>query len=181
MATCFVQLVGAPNLGLGDTRSNPVEAWIFFSCTLFNKYSFFFQFVVQGKLFRIDRNTKGPGCFFHLSFTQTEVRLYIKRILKFSHLGWFFNVSAIFLFQFQDITDRLLQSMEASNQSVDNLLLEIDQSIAASRDTMRYAHNSDVKCPPQFPPFFLTPPSPPPPSSNRLHMWNLSQTYLLCY
>lgn len=39
--------------------------------------------------------------------------------------------------KFQDITDRLLQSMEASNQSVDNLLLEIDQSIAASRDTMR--------------------------------------------
>lgn len=39
--------------------------------------------------------------------------------------------------KFQDITDRLLQSMEASNQNVDNLLLEIDQSIAASRDTMR--------------------------------------------
>ena len=117
---------------------------------------------MQGKLFRIDRNTKGPGCFFHLSFTQTEVRLYIKRILKFSHLGWFFNVSAIFLFQFQDITDRLLQSMEASNQSVDNLLLEIDQSIAASRDTMRYAHNSDVKCPPH-PSLFSTPPPPPQP------------------
>ncbi|KAJ7319500.1 RING finger protein 32 [Desmophyllum pertusum] len=31
----------------------------------------------------------------------------------------------------------LLQSMEARNQSVDNLLLEIDQSIAASRHTMR--------------------------------------------
>lgn len=116
---------------------------------------------MQGKLFRIDRNTKGPGCFFHLSFTQTEVRLYIKRILKFSHLGWFFNVSAIFLFQFQDITDRLLQSMEASNQSVDNLLLEIDQSIAASRDTMRYAHNSDVKYPPH-PSLFSAPPPPPP-------------------
>ena len=117
---------------------------------------------MQGKLFRIDRNTKGLGCFFHLSFTQTEVRLYIKRILKFSHLGWFFNVSAIFLFQFQDITDRLLQSMEASNQSVDNLLLEIDQSIAASRDTMRYAHNSDVKCPPH-PSLFSAPPPPLPP------------------
>ena len=26
ICTCFVQLVGAPNLGLGDTRSNPVEA-----------------------------------------------------------------------------------------------------------------------------------------------------------
>ena len=73
----------------------------------------------------------------------------------------FFNVSAIFLFQFQDITDRLLQSMEASNQSVDNLLLEIDQSIAASRDTMRYAHNSDVKYPPH-PSLFSAPPPPPP-------------------
>ena len=72
----------------------------------------------------------------------------------------FFNVSAIFLFQFQDITDRLLQSMEASNQSVDNLLLEIDQSIAASRDTMRYAHNSDVKYPPH-PSLFSAPPPPP--------------------
>lgn len=39
--------------------------------------------------------------------------------------------------KFQSITDRLLQSMEARNQSVDDLLLEIDQSIAVSRHTMR--------------------------------------------
>lgn len=39
--------------------------------------------------------------------------------------------------KFKNITDRLLQSMEARNQSVDDLLLEIDQSIAASRYTMR--------------------------------------------
>ena len=50
--------------------------------------------------------------------------------------------------------------MEASNQSVDNLLLEIDQSIAANRDTMSYAHNSDVKYPPH-PSLFSAPPSPP--------------------
>ena len=42
-------------------------------------------------------------------------------------------------FKFQSITDRLLQSMEARNQSVDDLLLEIDQSIAESRHTMRYS------------------------------------------
>ena len=35
--------------------------------------------------------------------------------------------------------------MEASNQSVDNLLLEIDQSIAASRDTM--SQKSVTDCP----------------------------------
>ncbi|KAL9967030.1 hypothetical protein ACROYT_G025186 [Oculina patagonica] len=39
--------------------------------------------------------------------------------------------------KFQSITDRLVQSMEARNQSVDDLLLEIDQTIAASRHTMR--------------------------------------------
>ena len=43
----------------------------------------------------------------------------------------------VFSFKFQSITDRLLQSMEARNQSVDDLLLEIDQSIAVSRHTMR--------------------------------------------
>jgi len=42
-------------------------------------------------------------------------------------------------FKFQSITDRLVQSMEARYQSVDDLLLEIDQSIAVSRHTMRYS------------------------------------------
>lgn len=39
--------------------------------------------------------------------------------------------------KFQNISDRLLQSMEARNQRVDDLLLEIDQSIAASRHAIR--------------------------------------------
>lgn len=39
--------------------------------------------------------------------------------------------------KFQSISDRLVQSMEARSRSVDDLLLEIDQSIAASRHTMR--------------------------------------------
>ncbi|XP_073236816.1 RING finger protein 32-like [Porites lutea] len=39
--------------------------------------------------------------------------------------------------KFHSINARLLQSMEARNQSVDELLSEIDQSIAASRHTMR--------------------------------------------
>lgn len=50
-----------------------------------------------------------------------------------------------FSFKFQSITDRLLQSMEARNQSVDDLLLEIDQSIAVSRHTMRYSFFGDDK------------------------------------
>ena len=33
--------------------------------------------------------------------------------------------------------------MEARNQSVDDLLLEIDQSIAVSRHTMRYSFSDD--------------------------------------
>ena len=90
----------------------------------------------------------------------------------------FFNVSAIFLFQFQDITDRLLQSMEASNQSVDNLLLEIDQSIAASRDTMRYAHTSDVKCPPH-PSLFSAPPPQLEPTSYVEPLANLPTLLLI--
>ena len=48
-------------------------------------------------------------------------------------------------FKFQSITDRLLQSMEVRNQSVDDLLLEIDQSIAVSRHTMRYSFFGDDK------------------------------------
>ena len=40
--------------------------------------------------------------------------------------------------QFQSMTDRLVTSTEARSQSVDNLLSEIDESIAASRHIMRF-------------------------------------------
>ena len=56
-----------------------------------------------------------------------------------------FLVFVSFPFKFQSITDRLVQSMEARNQSVDDLLLEIDHSIALSRHTMRYSSFGDDK------------------------------------
>ena len=69
-------------------------------------------------------------------------------------LACLFIVCFFISFKFQSITDRLLQSMEARNQSVDDLLLEIDQSIAVSRHTMRYSFFGDdkyneviIKCP----------------------------------
>lgn len=44
--------------------------------------------------------------------------------------------------KFQSISNRLLESTEARNQSIDELLLEIDQSIAVSRHTMRQLDDS---------------------------------------
>ena len=55
----------------------------------------------------------------------------------------FFN-QTFFSFQFQSISNRLLESTEARNQSIDELLLEIDQSIAVSRHTMRLLFSLSV-------------------------------------